>query len=244
MKKLRVQTQILGAVTSTLILMGCGTVLYDEETAVDWREGMVYEKGTTNLFTGRVVTHDCLDPERVLFLHTFRKGRHHGLQREYWENGNIRMAARYKDGQPCGRWTHWHENGKREGIVNYRDGECHGPSQWWDEDGNITAETYFRDGKEHGTCIEYHANGRKAIETTWRNGQLNGPFCVWYGNGQKMEEGHFSNWVPVGTSTRWDTNGHATCVTVQTNTVPVIGEQSPRTYSSGAADVPTGNAQE
>ena len=45
------------------------------------------------------------------------------MEREYYENGQIKEEGNYKDGKREGKWTEYYENGQIEWEENYKDGE-------------------------------------------------------------------------------------------------------------------------
>jgi len=45
------------------------------------------------------------------------------MEREYYENGQIKEEGNYKDGKREGKWTEYYENGQIEWKENYKDGE-------------------------------------------------------------------------------------------------------------------------
>ena len=40
---------------------------------------------------------------------------------DYYENGQIRTEANYKDGKVDGKWTWWHANNQKSEERNYKD---------------------------------------------------------------------------------------------------------------------------
>ena len=62
---------------------------------------------------------------------------------DYYENGQIKIEANFKDDKADGKGTKWHKNGQKKQEINYKDGKKDGKWTEWDEDGNITFETNF-----------------------------------------------------------------------------------------------------
>ena len=54
---------------------------------------------------------------------------------EYYENGEKKKEATYKDGKMHGFANSWHENGQKRYEETYKDGELIS-GKCWDEDGN------------------------------------------------------------------------------------------------------------
>ena len=92
----------------------------------------------------------------------------------YWENGQKKHEATYKDGQLDGLETRYYENGQKE------------------------FETTYKDGKEDGPQTQYYENGQKMREGTNKDGEKDGLETWWYENGQKMGERNYKDGQKVG----------------------------------------------
>ena len=53
----------------------------------------------------------------------------------YKSNGNKKGEGHFKDGLPNGKFTEWYENGQKREEATYKDGELFS-EECWDEDGN------------------------------------------------------------------------------------------------------------
>jgi len=58
-----------------------------------------------------------------------------GLRTGYYENGQKKWEATYKDGKVVGKWTYWYENGQKRWENTYKDGELIKETSW-DKYGN------------------------------------------------------------------------------------------------------------
>ena len=70
---------------------------------------------------------------------------------DYYENGQIKIEANYKDEKKDGKWTSWYENGQIKLERNYKDDHIDGKWTEWDENGQIKSEAIYKDG----VCINF-----------------------------------------------------------------------------------------
>ena len=67
----------------------------------------------------------------------------HGLFKEYYEDGKIRIEYNYKNDEFNGLCKRYDEDGELESEYNYKDGKRHGLFKYY-EDGKIRAEYNFK----------------------------------------------------------------------------------------------------
>ena len=82
----------------------------------------------------------CKERKRDKFVcvETYNKIR---VCKTFWfENGQIKLEKKYKDGKIDGKWTWWYENGQIKLEANYKDGTLDGKWTWWFENGQIEKE--------------------------------------------------------------------------------------------------------
>ena len=82
-----------------------------------------------------------------------------GVERSYWDNGELKSELRYKDGK--------------------LDGEC----LWYTEEGKLEKQCWYKDGLLDSIYRSYSAKGNLASEEHYVKGKLNGEFRKWYDNG-------------------------------------------------------------
>ena len=116
----------------------------------------------------------------------------------YWENGQKKHEATYKDGQLDGLETRYYENGQKEFETTYKDGKEDGPQTQYYENGQKELEVTYKDGKEDGPQTQYYENGQKMREGTNKDGEKDGLETWWYENGQKMGERNYKDGQKVG----------------------------------------------
>ena len=64
----------------------------------------------------------------------------------YYENGQIRTDAFYKNGALDGLYTFYHENGKIYVKVNYDKGDLDGLITFYDTNGKVIEEVMYKNG--------------------------------------------------------------------------------------------------
>jgi len=106
-----------------------------------------------------------------------------------WRGGHLSFRFGYKDGEPDGQWTSWHENGVKEWEEENVDGEKLGPFKWWYHDGSRRAEGHcYPDGTKEGS-----------------------PTC-WNREGSVEEcSGLIADWCEVRTGPAWERLRHSSC---------------------------------
>ncbi len=92
----------------------------------------------------------------------------HGPTREWYSNGQLRLAGQYKEGKRVGTFMWWHENGRKQ------------------------IEGQFLDGMKTGTWRWFHANGKRAIEGDYLQNVESGSWTWWDEFGALEDQRDFS----------------------------------------------------
>ncbi len=74
--------------------------------------------------------------EKVRMETTYLNGKENGVQRLYYENGNLRMEMNYVDGKAHGSVKRYYEDGTLEEESNYANGELQGEVKSHDRSGS------------------------------------------------------------------------------------------------------------
>lgn len=123
----------------------------------------------------RVIWHDNGHP--AWFWHLDAEGRHHGLERELFEDGTVQWETRHVHGLQHGLAREWDCDGQlicatrfvrgtgrdlwwggRNHLAELReyvDGQRHGLEQWWDSPRTVFREERYYQGLEHGISREW-----------------------------------------------------------------------------------------
>lgn len=109
--------------------------------------------------------------------------RRHGPSRAWYDTGEIRSEATWRDGVLDGPFVEYHRGGGRARQGQYRDGEKHGAWTAWFE------------------------NGLREEEVEYDRGLRHGRFASWYPSGRHRAEGRFCRDVQCGRWTSWGDDG-------------------------------------
>ena len=129
----------------------------------------------------------------------------HGNFTVWYENGQKKLAATFKDGEGVGVLTRWYPSGKIEAEVE--EAGTKGRETLWYEDGKKQKETEYQGEDLEGTA--WYPDGAKEMEVTIVGGI--GTEKSWYTNGQLRQTRAIQNGRPHGELKCWDCKGRALC---------------------------------
>ena len=88
----------------------------------------------------------------------------------------------------------YYENGNLQAKINIKDGKMHGISKFYHKNGKLQKESLFKNGKLNGISKRYHKNGKLHIEENYKDGKLDGIRRSYYkSNGALKEEYYIKN---------------------------------------------------
>ncbi|MCA9404036.1 MAG: ankyrin repeat domain-containing protein [Candidatus Omnitrophica bacterium] len=149
-------------------------------------------------------------------------GRHDGIRRTYYANGQLAEEYRLKDDEPYGPAKVWHENGQLRSEATFADGKHqgevrvyyangnlfaihqvrnglkHGLNQWFYPDGTLKSYEMYADNLQHGPGKFYYQDGTLKEESTFFEGKLHGPSKFYHPNGNLAETRTYSNGSTTG----------------------------------------------
>ena len=108
----------------------------------------------------------------------------------YYENGQLRERANFKDGKEEGFWEEYYENGQLKSKVNYQDGKEEGFWEEYYENGQLKSKVNYQDGKEEGFWEDYYENGQLMMKANHKDGELDGPWEKYSEDGQLVRKGN------------------------------------------------------
>lgn len=149
------------------------------------RDGIFYEVGSKDPFSGTVVTYHANGLKKV--SGEYFEGKRDGRWVEWYEKGNVKSEGEWRNNEQNGKWTYWHENGQMQEEGEYRDGEKDGKWSAWYENGQAKFAGQYYNLKPEGTFYWWHENGQKEGETDYRSGEVVFD-CFYYWDGQKQRE--------------------------------------------------------
>jgi antitoxin component YwqK of YwqJK toxin-antitoxin module len=85
----------------------------------------------------------------------------HGILREWYPNGQVRLQGEYESDQPKSNtmWSWWYANGQKAVEGMFAGGEKHGRWIWWHENGQKKVEGYFENSQPSQNWIWWKDNG-------------------------------------------------------------------------------------
>ena len=152
------------------------------------------------------------------------------IQKEWYENGQIKTVSSYKNGVFDGEYKEWYEDGSPKEVGFYNNGKPKGTSKKWYNNGQLKDKGYYIDSYSPRSSTSWFENGKKSSETkvkngiskniVWHeNGQMMFKFYTdekfnklkvakaWYENGQPLKEIKYENYKAVEKQC-WDENGN------------------------------------
>lgn len=65
----------------------------------------------------------------------FKNGVGEGIQKEYYDNGQLKVSFTFVSGQKEGKWIYYHSNGKKWEEGNFKSNLYDGKWTTWNEEG-------------------------------------------------------------------------------------------------------------
>lgn len=125
-----------------------------------------------------------------------------GETREFFENGQLKVSVRYRDGKKNGISEIFREDGQLRSSVTYQNGYKEGLEKSYKSDGS----TYFiatnSNGKRNGVFISYY--DAKSFKGNYLEDLRHGLWEVFNDQDEKIFVVNFSNDLPDGYSERYD----------------------------------------
>lgn len=87
------------------------------------------------------------------------------------EKTKIRSLREYLDDKCHGINKGWYENGQLEYEWPYQSGKEHGICKRWYENGKLECEWLYQNGERYGICKGWHENGQLSYEKYWLHGK-------------------------------------------------------------------------
>lgn len=95
---------------------------------------------------------------RELFTNIDGRRVRHGVQREWYEDGNPKSEEPYRNGLMHGLFQYWDEQGRLVGCYRMVDGT--GARKIYFPNGRLREEYHYRSGVFHGPHYQFHDNGQ------------------------------------------------------------------------------------
>ncbi len=136
----------------------------------------------------------------------YRDGQKHGLQRKWYENGNLRYKIPYKNGVIHGICKHYNAKGKLIDESTMEQGT--GVMRFWREGGEqLESQCAYRANRKNGMCREWFPNGRICSEVPYVDGKREGRVRFYYLSGGAVQDMHYRAGKKHGILRLWDQQG-------------------------------------
>jgi len=120
-----------------------------------YRDGLFYEKNSTELFTGRVV-----DTADVIIEFEVSNGKKNGRFTTYYFEGGIEKVGIILDNKNEGVWKYFYDNGQIETIGNFRNNLPNGEWISYYRNGEVSIKGSYREGMQIGYWSYYDKKGK------------------------------------------------------------------------------------
>jgi len=142
------------------------------ETAT-FRDSLLIDPGTNQPFTGNIELINT-DWNTVELSKDYVDGLLHGIERIYYQSGQLQSAGSY-------------QNGLMEGVTKV-----------YYEDGSLRIIMQAKNNVKEGRYISFYSNGQRQVERFYQNDKIHGQERAWFDNGNPMISRHYFNGVLVG----------------------------------------------
>jgi len=129
----------------------------------------------------------------LIFTITFLLNACKKVEKEYWENGQIKSSIEYKNGEKNGKTIYYFKNGSKQKEFTYENGSLEGISYQWDYSGVLLSSVEFSNNMMNGEAISYNEDGSKMEILHYKNDIIEGEYTLFYPNGEKKIEGFYKN---------------------------------------------------
>lgn len=165
---------------------------------------IIYEKGKA-IFQREYFENGNLFQETPSFYDRFglcEEGSGNGVEKVYYENGQLRSIVYYKDRRKEGEQKIYGSNGNLYKIIHYKKGIREGVFERYNSFGGLRVSFLFENSKKNGVATSYRRydwdmfeteNGYKVSEVPYKNGKIDGLVKTYYSDGSIKAEILFEN---------------------------------------------------
>jgi antitoxin component YwqK of YwqJK toxin-antitoxin module len=145
-----------------LIITGFILLVFSSSKAQDIQEvdGLFYTNG--ELYSGTYKTH--YDNGQVKMEMKVKNGKKHGKVKIYFENGGLNEIRSYKNNLMHGKWEMYNDNHILVSVARYKNGKKHGKWIIWNDEGMLLYELQYTNGQKTGTWKSYDGAGNLVNE--------------------------------------------------------------------------------
>lgn len=121
------------------------------------------------------------------------------IEKNYWENGNLKSELPYKNGKLNGTAVWYYEDGTIQMEVNYANDIIEGSSIRYHDNGRKDTEEMYVNNLRQGKATEYSYSGKRVEQKHYLNDTLHGKYFKWYPNSELQIAGEFIEGLYDGT---------------------------------------------
>lgn len=128
---------------------------------------------------------------KVAFEGHYKKGKRHGLFKDYHENGQLLQTLNYEDNFLEGEALQYHLNGQKALQAFFQKGKKEGCWKQFNNKAILIRLIHFQRDLEHGQELLYNDNGQLCGENEYKNGFLDGFQRRYDANGSLVYEANY-----------------------------------------------------
>ena len=132
-----------------------------------YKDGLFYQKNSSELFTGRVI-----DTTDVIIEFDVVKGKKNGIFKTYYLNGQLEKSGYLNNNKNEGEWKYYYPNGQLESYGNFKNDIPEGKWEFYYKNGIKKCEGDYKKGKQKGEWIYYDDKGEIINKLFLNNGIL------------------------------------------------------------------------
>lgn len=132
----------------------------------------------------------------------------HGLEQEWYSNGDIKYRVNYDNGVKQGLEEKWYKNERLASRTKYVNGVKQGLYKEWYESGNIKLQVKYVKGVKQGVQKEWYETGELLSQTNYVDNLRHGLEERWHKNGQLQYRANYENDYKQGIEEQWYEDGN------------------------------------
>ncbi len=129
----------------------------------------------------------------IIAVRWYWKGRFHGIEQTFHQNGQLGASTEYIDGYAHGEHASWHWTGKRHARSWYEYDVLNGPAEFFDDNGVLTKKGCFLNGEADGEWSEYRPDGSVIRKGCYRKGKKIGTWVEYDAKGTEIKRTEHGN---------------------------------------------------
>lgn len=132
---------------------------------------------------------DYYSSGKPYFESQYKDGWKHGMETRKWESGAIMHQGPFVMGKQHGEWKYFYYDGQLRSQITFKDDEPYGPRTFWHESGDVATKIEWRtrsDGSKYLVQFGWYPNGDRMLEgelkDEWGSRRM-GVWKVWHEGG-------------------------------------------------------------